>query len=211
MIRPARREKVKKLQQIIDFAATRLLPLAPLRYKLPPTSSLVSPQWTQKVQIEQPGTGFHTAEGMIDTGCGPMSVISPRAVKRMKLHLVDLETPCFLEGADGGEISEVRQAARLILKVGRHIEELFAFVADIAHYDIILGKLWMQLHDVHLHSGSQHLHFESDHCVSTCLIGHTPLTINRHGCEVHRDPPKSTADITIVSAEAFVKLAQSRG
>ena len=78
---------------------------------------------------------------MSDTGSGAIVIIYPSTIKRLKLSLIPLTVLCILKDADGENITEVHEVTYLILKISRHIKEVYAFVTKITHFDIILSKL----------------------------------------------------------------------
>ena len=78
---------------------------------------------------------------MPNTDSDAMIIIHSFTIKRLKLPLIPLTVLCILKDADSENITEVHKVTRLILKINRHIKEIYAFVAKIAHFNIILSKL----------------------------------------------------------------------
>ena len=77
---------------------------------------------------------------MSDTDSAAMIIIYSSTIKWLKLSLIFLAASCILKDADGENITEVNKVARVVLKINRHIKELYAFVVNITYFDIILEK-----------------------------------------------------------------------
>ena len=102
-----------------------------------------------------------TAYTLIDSGCLSYGAISQRFVRRNGLPTFDI-TPKLMRGATGGE-GKIDRIVRCRIDIEGHSEQgTFLYVIpDHLGYDLILGRPWLNYHDVLMYSKRGRLHVRS--------------------------------------------------
>lgn len=107
---------------------------------------------------------------LIDCGATGLAFLDETFARHHNLPLTRLQTPRNLEVIDGRPITSgpITHIAEFYLKVGQHVEKIFAFVTTLGHYPLVLGIPWLRLHDVAINWASNSLTFDSDYCLKRC-------------------------------------------
>jgi hypothetical protein len=87
------------------------------------------------------------------------------------------------EGFDGRPADNLlsHETIPIPLKISEHVEDLTFDIAKLAHYPVILGMGWLDLHDPHVHWTSRRIVFDSNYCVENCLSTlHSVQSLEQH-------------------------------
>ena len=158
------------------------------------------------------GHGDTRTHLLTDTGASAKSFINAKFAKYQKLPLMSLVRPLNLRLANGMNGGQITHVARVIMAIGDHLDELFCLVTPLAKFDVILGMPWLELHDPHISFKNRTCTFNSDHCMSSCLKRHRPVTVDSLGTKKTLPPTSFTRheDIAEISAYAFMKMSERR-
>ena len=161
-------------------------------------------QWdfTGKVQLQS----MQRVTCLADTGASAKGFVDRKFVKQHKISLVKMLKPCRLRLANSDMAPNITHMARITLHLGDHVDELWCLVTDLGKFDVILGMPWLELHDPQPSFANRQLTFNSDHCMSNCLLHSKPVTIYSGPRPNKETVPR--ADIAEISAYAFMTMAE---
>ena len=175
--------------------------------------------WKAKIGTQN---GLVEATLLTDTGASAQSFVKRSFVKQNKLSLVLLERPIQLQLADGSLGLNITHMAMVNILLGEHRESLWCLVTDIPNHDIILGEPWLEQHGPLIDHTNRTMTFNSEFCCSNCNPSLTSVTVKGPGSKLKRKrkdkprednltgppQPHQDADITQISAYAFLKMAR---
>lgn len=149
---------------------------------------------------------------LTDTGASAMGFVDSKFAKLNKLPLVKMTKPCRLRLADNELASSIiDKIAQVKIAIGDHTEECWCLVTTIGNFDLILGMPWLELHDPYISFKERSITFQSDYCMSNCLLHHKPAKEFSKGKDVTANESKwKTEDIAEISAYAFLRLSEDR-
>lgn len=121
----------------------------------------------------------YTLDTLIDTGASGFAFISKRMCQHLKLPLKILQAPITLLGFEGKSGSQITERTSFsLLQIGRHSEEMSAFVIPESKYDLILGLPWLEKHSPFIDWKEHTLTFGERCLESTCCKFETTRTEN---------------------------------
>jgi predicted aspartyl protease len=142
---------------------------------------------------------------LIDSGASGFAFIDEKFARQHNLPMYSLKVPRALSVIDGREISsgDITHLVKLPMKIGKHREEISAFVTSLGQYPLVLGIPWLQKHNVKINFKENELIFDSLECLHW-----------KHMTRVTKVPgikrPKSkTTDICGISLHAMTRLARN--
>ena len=80
-------------------------------------------------------------------------------------------------------------------------------VTTLGNFDLILGILWLEQHDLIILFKNRSLTFKSDYCITHCLLRHKPTIVHSKGNSARSSNPDH--DIAEISAYAFTKISEN--
>jgi hypothetical protein len=183
------------------------------------------------VTIARLGGSAIKAEAMIDCGGTEEAFMDRRFAAQRKMQLLPLRKPRVLELADGRLVDRMTHLAIFNLEVGEgHVEQILAYVTDLAEYGVILGRPWLNKHDPTIRWSADRITFDSGYCLHHCLKYNLPTTVyGRVGCPISDSQEKEKRakrrsdkeqvkpdrrgafDVFGVSAAYFMKVARKVG
>lgn len=103
---------------------------------------------------------------LIDSGASAYGFINTKFVRNNNLKTINLSEPRILKVFDGSETTsgEITQMAHTNLNIEGHVESVLLFVTQLAHFDIVLGLPWLQLHDPEIRWSDGVISFSSKFC-----------------------------------------------
>lgn len=158
----------------------------------------------------------YTLHTLIDTGASGFAFISKRMCQHLKLPLKILQAPITLLGFEGKSGSQITERTSFSLQIGRHSEEMSAFVIPESKYDLILGLPWLEKHSPFIDWKEHTLTFGERCLESTCCKFETTISYFNSPSTIPKEvlSPKMSSHLAImdhgqvktpiqVSAESF--------
>jgi hypothetical protein len=128
------------------------------------TTYSITQQFFTKVWINE----AVEAKIMLDSGSAG-NFISPSAIERYRLKTQPRETPLSVTHIQGGTVGTVTEQVRCNMRHGDHTEEITLDVVPLGKHAIILGMLWLTVHDPQVSWGNRRVTFSSEYCKENCL------------------------------------------
>jgi hypothetical protein len=94
--------------------------------------------------------------------------ISPSAIERYRLKTQSRETPLSVTHVQGGMVGTVTEQVQCNMRHGDHVEEITLDVVPLGKHAIILGMLWLMVHDPHINWVTCKVTFNSEYCKEKC-------------------------------------------
>jgi len=142
---------------------------------------------------------------LIDCRATGIAFVDEDFARHHKLPLTPLQYPRSLEVIDSRSISsgDITHVANTHLAILEHQESLPMFVTKLGHYPIILGILWLELHDVAIRFSSRSLTFGSQYCASHCNWTPTVVHADSLAPRVAHEEPAVSAEAGEFGAQSF--------
>ena len=106
------------------------------------------------------------ARTFLDLGANSQ-FINTQFAQKHNIPVYPLERPQMLSLADGKKTLAITHIAKFNLDIGKHKEEVIAWVADL-EYDVVLGRPWFNKHQPSITFATGTVTFESNHCTQHC-------------------------------------------
>ena len=107
------------------------------------------------------------ARVMLDSGSAG-NFMSPQVVQRYGLITHKRETPLSVTHIQGGSVGIVTEQVRCNMRKGDHSEEITFDVVPLGKHVIILGMLWLKVHNPQLDWSMCKVTFDSGYCQKNC-------------------------------------------
>jgi len=143
---------------------------------------------------------------LIDCGATGIAFVDEDFARHHQLTLTPLQYPRSLEVIDGRPISSgnITHVANTHLAILEHQETLPMFVTKLGHYPVVLGILWLELHDVAIRFSSQTLTFRSQYCISHCNRAPTVVHAHSLASKIAHEEPVVSAGAGEFEARSFM-------
>jgi hypothetical protein len=90
-------------------------------------------------------------------------------VQIYKLDTAKAQDLVSLRLANGKVVGTMDTIARVKMWIGEHVSEDWMWVTDLVGYDVIVGQLWLETHDVVKRYSDRTITFCSLYCLDYCL------------------------------------------
>ena len=127
--------------------------------------------------------GNDSLTALVDTGASGFAFISKKICESLCLNPIALKSSVALVGFEGKRSSLVTHQVHFSLIIGRHVEELYAFVIDSCKTDLILGLPWLEKHNPYVDWEDHTITFGEPCLKNRCCLFETSIPyINSPAC-----------------------------
>ncbi|KAI0996376.1 hypothetical protein K3495_g11804 [Podosphaera aphanis] len=169
--------------------------------------------------------GNETLVALIDTGASGFAFVSQSLCHRLLLPSKKLEKPLAVIGFEGRQGAQITHQANFSLSIGRHQENLPAYVTYPCKYDLVLGLPWLEKHSPYVNWKENTITFGEPCLESLCCNFETTITYHNSSRQAlqstekaaKNSPPLSLPNIKAqpkihpISPEVFVAAIQEPG
>jgi hypothetical protein len=129
-------------------------------------------------------SGYLKSKCLINTEVSNQAFIDAAFVKQYKLEKIKLVKLINLKLANSNLVDQIKYAIKVKFKIGDHTDELWYYITKLGGFDLILGMPWLEKHDPSSRYGKRTITFESDYCLSKCLLHHRPVIIQANSRKI---------------------------
>ena len=132
--------------------------------------------------------GKNSLIALVDTGASGFAFISTSVCNRLHLKPKALQSSVSLIGFEGKRSSLVTHKVSFSLAIGRHVEELSAFVIDSCKNDLILGLPWLERHNPYVNWKEHTITFGESCLKNLCCLFETSIPYLNSKCLSEKIP-----------------------
>lgn len=153
--------------------------------------------------------GNETLNTLVDSGASGFAFISNKLCSLLKLAPIDLDSPLALIGFEGKPGAQLVKKTKFNLFIGRHEEEMEAFVTPNIKYDLVLGLPWLEKHNPYVNWKEHTITFGEECLDRACCQFETTIPYVNSLSQITKQklPVKKVPNMTINAADEINRMS----